>query len=165
MVYKHCDCPVCVRAREDVRVMLATDPSAFESVYPDEERRFAEGIPLPEATVSTRMDDEWGIAMAPHSTTYHDPFDDILKEMSALHTKKGSDYGTGADPYANIRASADFGIPAWLGAIMRMNDKITRIKSFIAKGNLENESLLDSLKDIPVYGVIAQLLYLEENPQ
>lgn len=96
---------------------------------------------------------------------YKDPFDDILKEMSELHNKKGSDYGSGTDPYANVRAASEFGVPAWLGTIVRLNDKITRIKSFTRKGNLANESLEDSLKDIAVYAVIAQILYREENPQ
>ncbi len=95
---------------------------------------------------------------------YEDKFDSILAEMSALHNKKGEDYGKVGDPYANVRASQDFGIPPWLGAIVRLNDKITRIKSFAVKGNLVNESVFDSLQDIAVYAVIAQLLYLEEHP-
>jgi hypothetical protein len=86
-------------------------------------------------------------------------FTETLTEMLALHDKKNHDYGTVGDPFANVRASEDFGVDAWLGTIIRLNDKITRIKSFARNGNLENESLRDSLIDIAVYAAIALTLY------
>jgi hypothetical protein len=92
---------------------------------------------------------------------YVDRFDEILASMSALHNKKGQDYGSAGDPYANVRASQEFGCPPWVGAIIRMNDKLTRIKSFLRKGGLANESLRDSLEDLGVYAVIARVLYEE----
>lgn len=95
--------------------------------------------------------------------SYHDRFDEILAEMSRLHSKKGADYGSGTDPYANVRASQEFGIPPWIGALVRLNDKITRLKSFIRNGNLQNESVEDSIRDIQVYAVIMQILYEEGN--
>jgi hypothetical protein len=73
------------------------------------------------------------------------PFSEVLAEMQAMHDKKSQDYGVQADPFANVRASEDFGIPGWLGTIVRLNDKITRIKSFAKNGSLANESLRDSL--------------------
>lgn len=88
-------------------------------------------------------------------------FSDILNELQALHDKKQADYGTGADPFANIRASEQFGIPAWLGAIVRANDKVSRLQAFARKGKLANESVEDSLRDLAVYSVIALLLYRE----
>lgn len=90
-----------------------------------------------------------------------DPFYAILTEVGELHRKKGADYGTNEDPLANLRASADFGIPPWVGAVLRANDKIRRIKSFILKGRLENESLEDSLIDCANYFVLALQLYRE----
>jgi hypothetical protein len=90
-------------------------------------------------------------------------FSDRLKDMQETHDRKNADYGTAKDRYANIRASGEFGVPPWLGAIIRLNDKITRIKAFAQKGVLENESLEDSLRDIATYGAIAWDLYLEED--
>jgi hypothetical protein len=90
-------------------------------------------------------------------------FTETLTEMLALHDKKNHDYGTVGDPFANVRASEDFGVDAWLGTIIRLNDKITRIKSFARNGNLENESLRDSLIDIAVYAAIALTLFDQEN--
>ena len=90
-----------------------------------------------------------------------DRFRSILDEMWALHVRKGADYGSNTDPYANVRASEDFGVPPWVGALIRLNDKITRLKSFIRNGNLVNESVEDSIRDIQVYSVIMQVLYEE----
>lgn len=92
---------------------------------------------------------------------YVDPFAAICQEMIDLHTKKGADYGREGDPYANVRASEAFGVQPWVGALIRLNDKIVRLQSFIAKGRLENESVEDSIKDIAVYAVIMRILYDE----
>lgn len=92
-------------------------------------------------------------------------FSETLKELQALHDKKNHDYGTSGDPFANVRASEDFGVDAWLGTIIRLNDKITRIKSFARNGNLENESLRDSLIDIAVYAAIALTLHDQQHEQ
>lgn len=90
-------------------------------------------------------------------------FHALLKEAGDLHDAKQSDYGTGKDPFANIRASEEFGVDAWIGSIMRGNDKMARIKSFIEKGSLKNESLRDSLMDLAVYSLISLVLYEESS--
>jgi hypothetical protein len=88
-------------------------------------------------------------------------FESVLEELNDLQKKKGADYGTKQDPLANIRASEKFGIPAWLGSIIRLNDKVNRVASFATKGTLENESLEDSLVDMAVYAIHALRLYRE----
>lgn len=90
-----------------------------------------------------------------------DPFVGILAEMKELHDKKSSDYGSDEDPLNNVRASEKFGIPAWVGAILRGYDKIVRIQAFVRKGKLESESVEDSLLDLAVYSVIALQMYRE----
>jgi hypothetical protein len=86
-----------------------------------------------------------------------------LEELIELHDAKQADYGTDGDPFANLRASAGFGIAPWLGAVIRLNDKVNRIKSFVRNGKLRNESLVDSFRDISVYAAIAKILYEEEH--
>lgn len=86
----------------------------------------------------------------------------LLDEMRELHCRKSADYGRGSDPFANCRASADFGMPAWVGVMVRAGDKMHRIKSFIANGNLANESVEDSLMDLAAYALIALTLRREE---
>lgn len=91
-------------------------------------------------------------------------FHEILGELGDLHDKKQKDYGTPADPFANVRASADFGIPAWVGSMVRANDKMVRIQKAAKGGQLSNEALEDSLRDLAVYAVIG-LCLLEEGNQ
>ena len=90
-------------------------------------------------------------------------FRDKFQELVDMHDRKNKDYGTEADPYANVRATEEFGLPAWLGCYVRIADKLKRIQSFAQKGRLENESLRDSLVDIAVYATIALDLYDETN--
>ena len=71
----------------------------------------------------------------------------VLK-LAKLFDSKMSDYGAG-----NISAFGE------LGVLVRVNDKIERLKNLQYKGTLpENESVDDSWNDISVYGVIAILL-------
>lgn len=95
----------------------------------------------------------------------HPEYLKLLDEMKELHCRKAADYGRGKDPFANVRAGADFGVPAWVGVMIRANDKMHRIKSFLANGSLKNESVEDSLKDLAAYALIALVLYREENPE
>jgi hypothetical protein len=90
-----------------------------------------------------------------------DRYHELLKEIGDLHDKKGRDYGTDGDQYANIRASQEFGIEPWIGACLRLNDKVQRIKTYVIKGKLENESVEDSLRDIAVYALNALVLFKE----
>ena len=88
-------------------------------------------------------------AMAPA-----DPFYASIAEICAMHERKSADYGTEDDAHANIRASEEYGVPAWVAALVRQADKFTRIKQFLRRGTLTNESLRDSIVDQAVYGII-----------
>lgn len=90
-------------------------------------------------------------------------FHEVLREMGALHDRKQADYGRSDDPFANVRASEDFGIPGWVGALIRMNDKMRRLQAAARGQNLKNESIQDSFLDLAVYAVIGLLLYEQEN--
>lgn len=85
----------------------------------------------------------------------------LLDELRVLHLKKTADYGTDEDPLANLRAAERFGIPAWVGAVIRCNDKMIRVQSFVRNGRLENESIEDSLMDGAAYYLLALVLYRE----
>lgn len=97
-------------------------------------------------------------------STKGDPrFFKLLDEMRELHIKKSSDYGLGEDHLSNLRVSQDFGIPPWVGAVLRLNDKLTRIKALCQKGSLANESVEDSLLDIAAYALLALILKKEKD--
>ena len=90
-------------------------------------------------------------------------FFQILEELRALHTKKGQDYGTVSDPLANVRASVDWGVPGWVGTLIRANDKVIRLQSAAKGSKLVNEGVEDSLIDLASYAIIALALYREDN--
>lgn len=85
----------------------------------------------------------------------------VLREIEELHAKKNADYGRDEDPYANVRASEDWGIPAWEGAMVRGSDKVKRLQKFAMVGKLENESVEDAFLDLATYSIIALVLYRE----
>lgn len=90
-------------------------------------------------------------------------FHEIINELQALHDRKQMDYGRVDDPFANVRASADFGVKPWVGAMIRLNDKVKRLQRAAQGGTLANEGVIDSLDDIAVYAIIARILYEEEH--
>lgn len=93
------------------------------------------------------------------------PFYDIIHEITAMHDKKQKDYGTNEDPLANIRAAADYGVEPWIGCLVRMGDKMQRLKKAARGGTLANESIEDSLLDLAVYSIIDLVLYRESDAE
>lgn len=89
-------------------------------------------------------------------------FADKLFKMWELHCKKGNDYGSGEDFLANLRASERFGIPAWIGALVRANDKIIRLENAAKGVELANESVEDGFMDLACYALLALILFEEE---
>lgn len=89
-------------------------------------------------------------------------FTQVVSELENIAESKGSDYGDGVDALADFVSSKEFGIDPWLNTILRINQKMNRLKSFTRKGDLKNESVDDSLKDIAVYAIHALRLYREQ---
>ncbi len=94
----------------------------------------------------------------PNSARFHE----LLEKAGEMHDRKQSDYGRGDDPFANVRASDEWGIPGWIGAMVRAQDKLRRLQTHAIRGTLVNESVEDSLLDLAVYALIALVLYEEE---
>lgn len=89
-------------------------------------------------------------------------FLDVLEEMKRLHLKKTMDYGVDEDALSNIRSSADIvNMPAWAGCILRMSDKMHRIKAFFRRGRVEFDGIEDTLLDFACYAIIALVLFRE----
>ena len=86
----------------------------------------------------------------------------ILEELKTLHLAKTLDYGVDEDALSNIRQSADVvNMPAWAGCILRISDKMHRLKAFFRRGKCEFDGIEDTLKDIACYSAIALVLYRE----
>ena len=93
----------------------------------------------------------------PQSQRFHD----ILDECKSLHDRKQQDYGRDTDPFANVRGSTDWDMPAWVGAMVRANDKIRRLQQYNKKGTLANEGVADAFMDLINYAAIAMVLWEE----
>ena len=90
-------------------------------------------------------------------------FLEVLDEVKQLHLRKTLDYGVDEDALSNIRSSADVvNMPAWAGAILRISDKMHRLRAYFRRGKVEFDGLSDTLKDIASYAVIAEVLRREE---
>lgn len=92
-----------------------------------------------------------------------DGLDKVLADIRAMHDKKQADYGRDGDPFANIRSSTEWGIPAWVGSLVRGGDKFKRLQKAASGKQLRNESVEDSLIDLAVYAIIALILWREEH--
>jgi hypothetical protein len=89
-------------------------------------------------------------------------FLEVLDELRTLHLRKTMDYGVDEDALSNIRSSADVvNMPAWAGCILRISDKMHRLKAFFRRGTCEFDGVEDTLKDISCYAAIALVLYRE----
>ena len=104
--------------------------------------------------------------LPPNSHPSSQRFEAIINELLQLHRRKQKDYGTDADPFNNIRASAkEWGIPAWVGAMPRATDKVRRLQKFADAGELANEPVIDAFDDLAVYAVIARVMYEESKEE
>lgn len=89
-------------------------------------------------------------------------FLDVLDELRNLHLRKTLDYGVDEDALSNIRSSADVvNMPAWAGCILRISDKMHRLKAYFRRGKCEFDGIEDTLKDIACYAAIALVLHRE----
>jgi hypothetical protein len=91
-------------------------------------------------------------------------FLDLLDEMRRLHESKSADYGSETDPLANIRQGAEFvGIEPWRGCMVRIADKVQRLKTYCRTGRLVHEGVRDTLLDLSAYSLLAIVLFDEGN--
>lgn len=92
----------------------------------------------------------------------HPEFYKLVEEIKEIHSKKNRDYA-GDDPLSNLRLCEQFGIPPWLGVLVRMSDKYSRIVQ-LASGKqpaVKEEKITDTLKDLAVYSLLCVILYKE----
>jgi len=89
-------------------------------------------------------------------------FSDITKEQYELFCKKQYDYGCGNITLGGDLDNDEDRMFALTALVIRMNDKVNRLKNIIVKHRgenaVDNETYMDAFKDLSVYGVIAQLV-------
>ena len=100
-----------------------------------------------------------------------DAFDATLIEMAQLHRKKRADYAKDGDRWSNFNTTAsllgmeEFGTQEAIE--VNIAQKMARLQSLRLNGRMEdpqNESVLDTRRDLAVYAVLS-LVYATEEAQ
>lgn len=95
----------------------------------------------------------------------HPRFYQLLEEMKRIHDRKNSDYSKKGDPLSNFRLVEEIGMPAWLGVLVRITDKYSRIVQLANKAlsdeeaAVKDESIRDTLIDLANYCVLCVILF------
>ena len=81
--------------------------------------------------------------------------------------QKNSDYTGGSratDALANFKAATTLNLHPVVGLLLRVQDKLMRVSSFVADGKLRvvNESVEDACDDIVNYAILCKALLREE---
>lgn len=97
-----------------------------------------------------------------------DPLDEhirIFKMALEVLERKRADYSGQTDPFANFRKSQYFGVSPWIGAGLRLSDKLSRFSEVARNGGRGkvNEALLDTVIDGCNYFVLMYQLFMEES--
>ena len=73
---------------------------------------------------------------------------EIMKENRELYMRKNADYGNSFEDFA------------WIGLLVRLNDKINRILCLMDSGNIKvkDERVEDTIQDLYNYGILS-LMY------
>ena len=81
---------------------------------------------------------------------------DFCEKILATMEKKQADYTAGGDRFANFDASKIFGVDPKLGLLIRAQDKMMRLNSYIQNGALlvEGEGFEDAIEDVIGYMLI-----------
>jgi hypothetical protein len=94
----------------------------------------------------------------------HPDFYKLLEQMAELHSRKNHDYAGTKDPLKNLRACERLNLEPFLGVLVRLQDKWSRLEEFVNSETLmvKNESVVDTLMDNAVYSLLAIILYQEQ---
>jgi len=89
-----------------------------------------------------------------------DAFAKLMNELIDIHQKKNHDYA-GGDYLSDLIASRRMGIVPWKNALLRMQQKMSRMESFAKQGEFKvaDEKVEDTLKDMAVYSILCLILY------
>lgn len=88
----------------------------------------------------------------------------VLDEAGQLHLRKTLDYGDDADALRNIREGAELiGVPSWQACLIRLSDKMSRMRSYCKNGRVEFDGVEDNLIDMVSYAAICLAEFRRES--
>jgi hypothetical protein len=77
----------------------------------------------------------------------------LFESMLELITTKNKDYTAGGSAFANADKAIEYGVDPMVGVLLRMEDKMQRVRSYIKSGELavKGEGIEEAFKDIIGY--------------
>lgn len=92
---------------------------------------------------------------------------ETCRQAMSIMDAKNNDYSGGEqahDALANFKAASSLGLHPLIGLLLRMQDKLQRLKSFANDGRLSvpNESADDACLDLINYAILAKALIIDE---
>lgn len=96
--------------------------------------------------------------------------DATTKKCKAIMEAKNNDYSGGEkaeDALANFKQSRSLGLHPVMGLLLRMQDKMMRVRSFVSDGKLKvsGESVEDAFDDMINYAILGKALLIEEREE
>lgn len=93
--------------------------------------------------------------------------EETTNDLKDTLRRKSSDYTggeTSQDPFANFKATEVLGVDSVIGVMIRLMDKIQRVRSFANDGELKvkDESVDDAFNDIIGYTILAKAMTREK---
>lgn len=89
----------------------------------------------------------------------HPRFYELVEEMIDLHNRKNANYAKDSNPLSNFEECESFGVPAHIGAMVRMSDKWSRLVQLMGgKKDMVGEPMKDTLRDFAVYCLLEIIL-------
>lgn len=88
----------------------------------------------------------------------------VFDEAAKLHLRKTLDYGADEDALRNIKEGADLiNVPSWQACLIRLADKMSRMRAYCRRGRVEFDGVEDNLIDMVSYAAIALAEYRRES--
>lgn len=79
----------------------------------------------------------------------------VFEEAAQLHLRKTLDYGADENALRNIQEGADLiNVESWRACLIRIADKMSRMRAFCRRGRVEFDGVEDNLIDIVSYAAI-----------
>lgn len=93
----------------------------------------------------------------------HPRFYELVRQIEDLHDRKNANYAEDGNPLSNFQECEKFGVPAYIGTMVRMSDKWSRLTQLIkGKDDEVGESVKDTLMDMAVYCLL-EIILIEEH--
>jgi len=105
----------------------------------------------------------WKQEKSPEKRPGHPMFYELLEKLSEIHSRKNQDYGNG-NPLGNFMGVVPLGVDPFVGVLVRMSDKWSRICTLSQKdgqGQVKDESIEDTLLDMAAYALLAIVIRRE----